>query len=57
VPGGIVARRGNGPRGLARDGLVELGYSPGEADELLQGAEGDSAEELLAHALRTARRA
>jgi Holliday junction DNA helicase RuvA len=54
--GGIVARRGNGPRGLARDGLVELGYTPGEAEELLHEAQGDSAEELLAQALRTARR-
>jgi Holliday junction DNA helicase RuvA len=59
VPGGIVARRERGPahpRGLARDGLVELGYTPGEAEELLRDAEGDSAEELLAQALRTARR-
>ena len=58
APGAIVARRGFGPthpRGLARDGLLELGYTPGEAEELLQEAEGDSAEELLAHALRTAR--
>ena len=40
---------------LARDGLLELGYAPGEAEELLSGAEGDSAEELIAHALRIAR--
>ena len=38
---------------MARDGLIELGYAPGEAEELLRGAEGDSAEELLAQALRT----
>jgi holliday junction DNA helicase RuvA len=49
------ARAARGPRALARDGLVELGYAPGEADELLAGAEGDSAEELIAHALRIAR--
>ncbi len=42
-------------RGLARAGLIELGYAPGEADELLREAEGDSAEALLAHALRLAR--
>ena len=42
-------------RGLARAGLIELGYAPGEADELLIDAEGESAEELLAHALRLAR--
>jgi holliday junction DNA helicase RuvA len=52
----IVARRGDvGPRGLARDGLLELGYAPGEAEQLLRGADGESAEELIAHALRTAR--
>jgi Holliday junction DNA helicase RuvA len=58
--GGIVARRGSGPthpRELARAGLVELGYAPGEAEELLHGVEGDSAEELLAQALRSARSA
>jgi holliday junction DNA helicase RuvA len=56
APGGpITARRGEGPRALARDSLIELGYAPGEAEELLRGAEGDSAEELLAQALRTAR--
>jgi Holliday junction DNA helicase RuvA len=42
-------------RGLARAGLIELGYAPGEADELLRDAEGESAEALLAHALRLAR--
>jgi Holliday junction DNA helicase RuvA len=51
----ITVRRGDGPRGLARDGLLELGYAPGEAEELLREAEGDSAEELIAHALRAAR--
>ncbi|HEX3911091.1 MAG TPA: Holliday junction branch migration protein RuvA [Solirubrobacteraceae bacterium] len=42
-------------RSLARAGLIELGYGPGEADSLLLDAEGASAEELLAHALRLAR--
>jgi holliday junction DNA helicase RuvA len=53
----IVARPGEGnhPRGLARNGLLELGYAPGEAEELLRDADGDSAEELIAHALRLAR--
>jgi Holliday junction DNA helicase RuvA len=46
----------DGPRLLARDGLLGLGYSPVEADELLDGAEGDKPEELIAHALRMARR-
>jgi holliday junction DNA helicase RuvA len=53
----IVARRGEGrqPRALAHDGLLELGYPPGEVEELLRDAEGDSAEELIANALRFAR--
>jgi Holliday junction DNA helicase RuvA len=53
----IVARRGEPrePRALARAGLLELGYAPEEADELLGEAEGDSAEELIAAALRLAR--
>jgi holliday junction DNA helicase RuvA len=53
----ILAERGKGnhPRVLARDGLLELGYVPGEAEELLRNAEGDSAEELIGHALRLAR--
>jgi holliday junction DNA helicase RuvA len=51
----LVIRRGEGPLGLARDGLLELGYGPDEVRELLREAEGDSAEELIAHALRTAR--
>ncbi len=53
----IVARRGGAeqPRTLARDGLLELGYQPAEADELLAGAEGESAEELIGSALRLAR--
>jgi Holliday junction DNA helicase RuvA len=50
-------RRVDDPRSLARDGLLELGYTPGEAEQLLSGAEGDTAEALLAHALRTARAA
>jgi Holliday junction DNA helicase RuvA len=53
--GAIVARRGGGPRVLAREGLLELGYTPSEAEELLRDIDGESAEELLAQALRTAR--
>jgi Holliday junction DNA helicase RuvA len=44
------------PRVLARDGLLGLGYTPLEVDELLDGAEGDRPEDLIAYALRTARR-
>jgi Holliday junction DNA helicase RuvA len=53
----IVARRGEpqDQRLLARDGLLELGYAPVEAEELLSGVEGETAEELLGGALRLAR--
>jgi Holliday junction DNA helicase RuvA len=52
----IQITRRDDPRSLARDGLLELGYSPQEADELLRGAGGERAEELIADALRMARR-
>jgi holliday junction DNA helicase RuvA len=51
----ISISRGDDPRLLARDGLVELGYSPQEADELLRNASGERAEELISEALRMAR--
>lgn len=43
------------PHGLAREGLIELGYSAAEAERLLSAAQGDTAEELIAQALRAAR--
>lgn len=43
------------PRGLAHEGLVSLGYNALEADELLRNSEGESAEELIAAALKSAR--
>ncbi|HEX2412629.1 MAG TPA: Holliday junction branch migration protein RuvA [Solirubrobacteraceae bacterium] len=52
----IVITRGDDPRALAREGLVGLGFSPQEADKLLDGAAGDSPEDLIAHALKGARR-
>lgn len=48
---------GSSPRALAQEGLLALGYSALETDELLRDLEGDSPEELIAGALRTARRA
>ncbi|MCU0257600.1 MAG: Holliday junction branch migration protein RuvA [Solirubrobacteraceae bacterium] len=54
--GPIVVMRGDDPRRIARDGLLELGFPPVEADGLLAAAEGTSAEELLQSALRAARR-
>ena len=41
-------------RALARDGLINLGYAPLEAEQLLDGIESDDAEELIATALRKA---
>jgi len=41
-------------RGLARDGLVNLGYAPLEAEQLLEGIESGDPEELIATALRKA---
>jgi Holliday junction DNA helicase RuvA len=52
----ITVHRGDDPRALARDGLIELGYAPQEAQELIAAAEGDTPEELLATALQAARR-
>jgi Holliday junction DNA helicase RuvA len=51
----ILASRGQTPRMLARDGLLELGYNAGEAEELLREVQGESAEEMIEAALRMAR--
>lgn len=53
----ILVHRGDDPFSLARAGLLELGYSAAEAERLLAGAQGESAEQLLAAALRAARAA
>ncbi|GAC1435973.1 MAG: Holliday junction branch migration protein RuvA [Solirubrobacteraceae bacterium] len=53
----LPARAGPGdeePRTLARDGLLELGFGAVEVEELLGRAHGESAEELLASALKAA---
>ena len=51
----ITVSRGDDPRLLARDGLLELGFAAAEAERLLSGAPGETVEELIQHALRTAR--
>jgi Holliday junction DNA helicase RuvA len=53
--GPITVTRGDDPRLTAREGLLELGFQPAEAQALLEVAEGETAEELLASALRGAR--
>jgi Holliday junction DNA helicase RuvA len=58
VPDGaaIAVSRGDDPRLLARDGLVGLGFSLQEAQELLEAApDGLSTEALIARALKAAR--
>ncbi len=42
------------PRTEARDGLMHLGYTLNEADKLLDGVDGESAEILISSALRKA---
>ena len=56
---GIVLRRTaveDAPRELAREGLLELGFAPPEAERLLADVAGETAEEVLAAALRATRR-
>ena len=48
-----VAESGDA-RALARDGLVNLGYAPLEAEQLLAGIEGSEPQDLVAAALRKA---
>jgi len=52
----ITVTRSDDPATLAREALLGLGYSAAEIDTLLDGAPGDSTEDLIAHALRSARR-
>ena len=52
----IVITRGDDPRSLAREALLGLGYTPAETDALLREVKGDTPEDLIAAALREARR-
>ena len=52
----ISVTRAHDPRSMAREALAGLGYGSDEIESLLDGADGDSAEQLIAHALRSARR-
>ncbi|HET8639174.1 MAG TPA: Holliday junction branch migration protein RuvA [Solirubrobacterales bacterium] len=45
---------GGEARALARDGLVNLGYAPLEAEQLLDGIESEDPQELISSALRKA---
>jgi Holliday junction DNA helicase RuvA len=59
IGSGIIARRtpedDGSPRAVAREGLLELGFTPVEAEDLLAQVSGETAEELLAGALRATR--
>ncbi len=44
------------PQVIAREGLIGLGYSAQEAEALLNGLDGETPEDLIAEALRAARR-
>jgi holliday junction DNA helicase RuvA len=52
----ITVTRSDEPATLAREALLGLGYNANEIDALLDGASGASTEDLIAHALRSARR-
>ena len=54
-PAGPAGAPSDDPRALARQGLVALGFSAQEADELLDRSRGDTPEDLIAGALRAAR--
>ena len=50
----LAAAEDGDSRALAREGLVNLGYAPLEAEQLLDGLAGDEPQELVAAALRKA---
>lgn len=52
----VITRGAEDPRSLAREALLGLGYTPVEADSLLREVAGDTPEDLVAAALREARR-
>ncbi len=54
--GAISVARSDDPISQAREALLGLGYNPAEIDELLDGASGERTEDLISHALRSARR-
>ncbi len=54
--GAITVTRSDDPASLAREALLGLGYTAVEIDALLDGAAGESTEELISQALRSARR-
>jgi holliday junction DNA helicase RuvA len=52
----ISVTRSDEPHAIAREGLIGLGYSPQEVDSLLDGLDAQTPEDLIAEALKAARR-
>jgi holliday junction DNA helicase RuvA len=52
----VPALSSDDPRVIAHEGLVGLGYSPVEAEQMLSGLDAETPEELIGAALRGARR-
>jgi Holliday junction DNA helicase RuvA len=52
----ITRTASDDPHALARDGLIGLGFAAHEVDRLLDGAPGDTPEDLITHALKVSRR-
>lgn len=53
----VGAAASGGVRGEAREGLLGLGYAPPDVERMLDAAAGESAEELIAAAIRSGDRA
>ena len=51
----FVVTKADDPRTLAREGLLGLGFTPQEADKLLDGTAGETPEDIIAAALKGAR--
>ena len=51
----VITRASDDPRSIAREALLNLGYTPPEADSMLDDVDGDSPEELIAEALKAVR--
>ena len=51
----VITRASDDPRSIAREGLLGLGYTPPEADAMLDGIDAESPEDLIAEALRAIR--
>jgi Holliday junction DNA helicase RuvA len=50
----VISRGEDDPRTLAREGLLNLGYTPQEAERLLAASKGETPEEIVQSALRKA---